>query len=121
MLESGIERVSALTENDIFLAYTHVDRITDSEITRLGTVVETYGYIAQGLAVALRDVLPIVEESVEETGTIGPDFAEAFRQNNRLLQRAKSMLKTVDEHPILHVRDIAGEDIDAMFDIKFED
>lgn len=118
---SGFDRVVAIGENDAYKAHTRIDQAVQDEIGRLSTTVETYGIYTQSLAVALRDVLPIVEEAVEETGSLGRDFTEAFKQDNRLLQRAKALLKEVDEDPVLHIRDVTGDDVDAQFDIKFED
>ena len=118
---SGFDRTVAIGENDAYKAHTRIDQAVQNEINRLGATVEAYGIYTQSLAVVLRDVLPMVEETVESTGELGRDFVEAYQQEKRLLDRAKAVLKAVDEDPILHVRDVYAQDVDEQFDIKFEE
>lgn len=118
---SGLTRSPAVVGNAAYNSYSRVVALVEFSLDTLESMAEERGLLAQGLGVALRDVLPMARETMNATGELGSDFTCDYLKEKVLVDRAQAMLDRLDAHPLLHIRDVTAEDVDAAFEIKFAD
>lgn len=108
----GLNRVDAVVA-------AHRNTTTEG-VDQLAARASGWGYYAQALGVVLRDLMPLAEDGARMSEMMS-DNPQDVRADRVLVDRAKEILKRLDDHEVLHVRDIRGADLDVAFEIKFED